>query len=88
MMHPSPSPSQRDHSNLYATRSTLNSKWNSNNPTHKTTQNSKWNLNKPTHSVLGEKQLVDQRGLGQNPIDDLTGVDWTDLDLDRNSASP
>ncbi|KAG5384940.1 hypothetical protein IGI04_036410 [Brassica rapa subsp. trilocularis] len=30
---------------------------------------------KPTHSVLGEKQLVDRRGLGQNPRDALTGLD-------------
>ncbi|KAF3516156.1 hypothetical protein DY000_02058610 [Brassica cretica] len=48
--------------------------------------NSKWNSNKPTHSVLCEKQLVDRRGIGRNPMDDLTGLDWTDLDWDRTSA--
>ncbi|KAF3521323.1 hypothetical protein F2Q69_00046055 [Brassica cretica] len=41
--------------------------------------NSKWNSNKPTHSVLCEKQLVDRRGLGRNPMDDLAGLDWTGL---------
>ena len=49
--------------------------------------NSKWNSNKPTHSVLGERQLVDRRRLSQNPIDDLTGLDWADIELDITSTS-
>ncbi|KAF3539417.1 hypothetical protein F2Q69_00022206 [Brassica cretica] len=38
--------------------------------------------------LFADKQLVDRRRLGQNPIDDMTGVDWTDLVLDTTSASP
>ncbi|KAF2585306.1 hypothetical protein F2Q70_00035614 [Brassica cretica] len=37
---------------------------------------------------FADKQLVDRRRLGQNLIDDMTGVDWTDLVLDTTSASP
>ncbi|KAG5381151.1 hypothetical protein IGI04_028993, partial [Brassica rapa subsp. trilocularis] len=58
----------------------------------RSTLNSKWNSNKPTHSVLGEKLLVDRRGLGQNPRDALTGLDFdrprqADLDSDRTFSS-
>ena len=54
----------------------------------RSTLNSKWNSNKPTHSVLGDKLLVDRRGLGQNPMDALTGLEWTDLVSDTTLASP
>ncbi|KAF3521322.1 hypothetical protein F2Q69_00046057 [Brassica cretica] len=46
---------------------------------HPSSSPGQWNSNKPTHSVLCEKQLVDRRGLGRNPVDDLTGLDWTGL---------
>ncbi|KAF3574392.1 hypothetical protein F2Q69_00058866 [Brassica cretica] len=79
---------EHEHFTLYATRSSLSSKWNSNKPTQNYHKFQVEFTQAPTHSVLGEKQLVDWRGLGQNPRDDLTGLDWTDLDLDRTSASP